>query len=360
MIYGEKEENNMKKLILLLIINLLLVGCGKDTDDTTNVTDDTSISVTDATTDSDKTTISQPDKLTGYGVYAGLDRVVNVDGDLEYLSNAFPFEYVGEDVRYHCTTNFYFTYENGYIRDSVECLVFLYFNGQYIDFSIEDSEYKTTHKLVAEKTIIGSEEQYAIDFDFSFKPYGIESGSTEKFYISVVPLHPLRVENNIETYDVKPVSVCCVKGNVMSQELSVDRKVITTSAIMPTIITGEELEGYKEELENLSKYGLDRYNDFLVKKENKIENILCICEESDNIDKTLTTIVICDNEIIKGYGDNHISSTDINENSAIVSEIDVSGLAKGKHTIFTITIMEDNIKDSFRIYRSNFVEIEIE
>jgi hypothetical protein len=36
-----------------------------------------------------------------------------------------------------------------------------------------------------------------------------------------VPLHPLRIENNIETYDVKPVSVCCVKGNVISQELSV-------------------------------------------------------------------------------------------------------------------------------------------
>ena len=160
----------MKKLILILIINIFLVGCGKDVDNTTNVTDDTSISVTDSTTDSDKTDILKPGKYIGSGTYAGLDRVVNVEGDIEYLSNAFPFEYNGEDVIYHCTTNFHFTYENGYIRDSVECLVFLYFNGQYIDFSIEDSEHKTTHKIVAGKTIIGGEEKYAVDFDFSFTP----------------------------------------------------------------------------------------------------------------------------------------------------------------------------------------------
>ena len=296
----------MKKLILILIINIFLVGCGKDVDNTTNVTDDTSISVTDSTTDSDKTDILKPGKYIGSGTYAGLDRVVNVEGDLEYLSNAFPFEYIGEDVRYHCTTNCHFEYENGYMRDSVECLVFLYFNDQYIDFSIEDSEYKITHKLVAEKTTIGEEEQYAVDFDFSFTPYGIESGSMEKFYISVVPLHPLMVENDIEKYHISPISVCRAMGNVMSAELSVDRKVITTSCNMSTIITGEELEKYKEELDDLSEYGINSEDYFLVKKENKLENIFFMCEDSDNIDKTFTTIVICDNEIIKGYGDNHI------------------------------------------------------
>ena len=190
------------RMFFLVFISILLVGCSKDNNSNTE-NNHTESRDTETTASKPMT----PNNCYGYGVGMNIDRCVNVNGNIEYHSNVIPFEYVGEEVRYHCNSNFRYKYENGYEHESIDCLVMLFFNGQYIPFSVNNSEKMFTHKLKAINKLDDSDGTCYVDFEFSFYPYGLECGNTENFEIIVIPLQPLNISEEGEKINLLPTNV---------------------------------------------------------------------------------------------------------------------------------------------------------
>lgn len=347
-----------KILLICMLLCTLLTGCNNTTvnENTSTVESNT----TEIITTNKGEEITTPDEISSYGSFMNIYRCINVDGEIEYLYNNIPFVYEGEKVSYYCTTNFEYKYNNGYEQDSIECMALLYYDGQYIDFSIEGNDTAFSHILVAEnKPDDKYDETYFIDFEFSFLPYGIDKDIVNDFYLIVVPLYPLTVVDGEEVIDYMPVPIGGIKGSVVSENESLEYKGCTSITSEQINVNEDDINSFIKELNEIRKTGVNHIECVLLKRDNILENITLINKKEDKLDNTIVTLTICDNKIMRAFSDKDILFVNTTEDGIIKSYFDTSSLDKGKHTIFTITIIKDNIKDSFEVYRSNFVNIEV-
>ena len=119
---------------------------------------------------------------------------------------------------------------------------------------------------------------------------------------------------------------------------------------------------YGQEIKKLGilEYGFNPSHEFVYQKDGKIYYTSLQCnQKEDEVNTEFNTIFICDDKVYPAFDGKEVLKYVIPSNGGIRTELDLSGLPKGEHIVFTITV--NNKDDDSDMYsRSRFAKIVIE
>ena len=119
---------------------------------------------------------------------------------------------------------------------------------------------------------------------------------------------------------------------------------------------------YGQEIKELGilEYGFNPSHEFVYQKNGKIYYTSLQCnQKEDEVNTEFNTIFICDDKVYPAFDGKEVLKYVIPSNGGIRTELDLSGLPKGEHIVFTITV-NSNGDDSDMCSRSRFAKIVIE
>ncbi|MDY4029093.1 MAG: hypothetical protein SOY46_07555, partial [Butyrivibrio crossotus] len=119
---------------------------------------------------------------------------------------------------------------------------------------------------------------------------------------------------------------------------------------------------YGQEIKELGilEYGFNPSHEFVYQKDGKVYYTSLQCnQKEDEVNTEFNTIFICDDKVYPAFDGKEVLKYVIPSNGGIRTELDLSGLPKGEHIVFTITV-NSNGDDSDMCSRSRFAKIVIE
>ena len=119
---------------------------------------------------------------------------------------------------------------------------------------------------------------------------------------------------------------------------------------------------YGQEIKELGilECGFNPFNEFVYQKDGKVYYTSLQCnQKEDEVNTEFNTIFICDDKVYPAFDGKEVLKYVIPSNGGIRTELDLSGLPKGEHIVFTITV-NSNGDDSDMCSRSRFAKIVIE
>mgnify|MGYP000827599335 FL=1 len=119
---------------------------------------------------------------------------------------------------------------------------------------------------------------------------------------------------------------------------------------------------YGQEIRELGilEYGFNPSHEFVYQKDGKVYYTSLQCnQKEDEVNTEFNTIFICDDKVYPAFDGKEVLKYVIPSNGGIRTELDLSGLPKGEHIVFTITVNNKD-DDSDMCSRSRYAKIVIE
>ena len=119
---------------------------------------------------------------------------------------------------------------------------------------------------------------------------------------------------------------------------------------------------YGQEIRELGilEYGFNPSCEYVYQKDGKVYYTSLQCnQKEDEVNTEFNTIFICDDKVYPAFDGKEVLKYVIPSNGGIKTELDLSGLPKGEHIVFTITVNNKD-DDSDMCSRSRYAKIVIE
>ena len=342
---------------IMLTTTLLLTGCGSkklDIDNKeTSLKDETSVNIeNNTTTQSNEEMPEGGYKHLAESSSAGLFAYELKDGK-EVKTNVYPDAPItlNDGKARMCIEQYNeFKYNNVVIDSTNINYTLVFHNGNYIYFDTEDG----TDKMYTSRSKNG--EQAVTDFDV------VPDKSGGKY----VAIYAAR---NTKDYMSEYGERESGGGDILVYDFVTEKGTVDECQIVPYSEKYELEEGkacadlsYGQEIKKLGilECGFNPSNEFVYQKDGKVYYTSLQCnQKEDEVNTEFNTIFICDDKVYPACDGQEVLKYVIPSNGGIRTELDLSGLPKGEHIVFTITVNNKD-DDSDMCSRSRYAKIVIE
>ena len=342
---------------IMLTTTLLLTGCGSkklDIDNKeTSLKDETSVSIENNTT-----TKSNEEMPEGGYKYQQESYFVNLfayelkDGK-EVKTDVYPDAPItlNDGKARMCMAQYgLFEYNDAVIDSTNINYALVFHNGNYICFDTEDG----TNKMYTSRSKNG--EQVMTDFQV------VPDRSDNKYTFIALARNELSYMDDYGELEISGL-------DPVTNDFVTEKGMVDECQIVPYSEKYELEEGkacadlsYGQEIRELGilEYGFNPSHEFVYQKDGKIYYTSLQCnQKEDEVNTEFNTIFICDDKVYPAFDGKEVLKYVIPSNGGIRTELDLSGLPKGEHIVFTITV-NSNGDDSDMCSRSRYAKIVIE
>ena len=342
---------------IMLTTTLLLTGCGSkklDIDNKeTSLKDETSVNI-----ENNKTTQSNEEMPEGGYKHlaesgsAGLFAYELKDGK-EVKTDVYPDAPITINdgkVRMCIAQCNEFKYNNVVIDSTNINYALVFHNGNYIYFDTEDG----TDKMYTSRSKNG--EQIMTDFQV------VPDRSDNKYTLINLARNELSYMDDYGELEVGGLEA--VTHDFVTEKGTVDECQIVPYSEKYELEEGKACAdlSYGQEIKKLGilEYGFNPSHEFVYQKDGKVYYTSLQCnQKEDEVNTEFNTIFICDDKVYPAFDGKEVLKYVIPSNGGIKTELDLSGLPKGEHIVFTITV--NNKDDDSDMYsRSRYAKIVIE
>ena len=342
---------------IMLTTTLLLTGCGSkklDIDNKeTSLKDETSISIeNNTTTQSNEEMPEGGYKHLAESSSAGLFAYELKDGK-EVKTNVYPDAPItlNDGKARMCIEQYNeFKYNNVVIDSTNINYTLVFHNGNYIYFDTEDG----TDKMYTSRSKNG--EQIMTDFQV------VPDRSDNKYTLINLARNELSYMDDYGESEISGPDP--VTHDFVTEKGTVDECQIVPYSEKYELEEGESCAdlSYGQEIKEMGilEYGFNPSHEFVYQKDGKVYYTSLQCnQKEDEVNTEFNTIFICDDKVYPAFDGKEVLKYVIPSNGGIRTELDLSGLPKGEHIVFTITV-NSNGDDSDMCSRSRFAKIVIE
>ena len=342
---------------IMLTTTLLLTGCGSkklDIDNKeTSLKDETSGNIENNTTT--KSNEEMPEGGYKYQKVSGSARLFayELKDGKEVKTDVYPDAPITlNDGKIRMCMAQYGSFEyNDAVIDSTNINYALVFhNGNYICFDTEDG----TNKMYTSRSKNG--EQIMTDFQV------VPDRSDNKYTLINLARNELSYMDDYGELEISGPDP--VTHDFVTEKGTVDECQIVPYSEKYELEEGESCAdlSYGQEIKELGilEYGFNPSHEFVYQKDGKVYYTSLQCnQKEDEVNTEFNTIFICDDKVYPAFDGKEVLKYVIPSNGGIRTELDLSGLPKGEHIVFTITV-NSNGDDSDMCSRSRFAKIVIE
>ena len=342
---------------IMLTTTLLLTGCGSkklDIDNKeTSLKDETSISIeNNTTTQSNEEMPEGGYKHLAESSSAGLFAYELKDGK-EVKTNVYPDAPItlNDGKARMCIEQYNeFKYNNVVIDSTNINYTLVFHNGNYICFDTEDG----TNKMYTSRSKNG--EQIMTDFQV------VPDRSDNKYTLINLARNELSYMDDYGESEISGPDP--VTHDFVTEKGTVDECQIVPYSEKYELEEGESCAdlSYGQEIKEMGilEYGFNPSHEFVYQKDGKVYYTSLQCnQKEDEVNTEFNTIFICDDKVYPAFDGKEVLKYVIPSNGGIRTELDLSGLPKGEHIVFTITVNNKD-DDSDMCSRSRYAKIVIE
>ena len=342
---------------IMLTTTLLLTGCGSkklDIDNKeTSLKDETSVS-----TENNTTTQSNEEMPEGgykYPSETGSARLFayELKEGKEVKTDVYPDAPItlNDGKARMCMAQYgSFEYNNVVIDSTNINYALVFHNGNYIYFDTEDG----TDKMYTSRSKNG--EQIMTDFQV------VPDRSDNKYTFIALARNELSYMDDYGELEISGLDP--VTNDFVTEKGTVDECQIVPYSEKYELEEGKACAdlSYGQEIRELGilEYGFNPSCEYVYQKDGKVYYTSLQCnQKEDEVNTEFNTIFICDDKVYPAFDGKEVLKYVIPSNGGIRTELDLSGLPKGEHIVFTITV-NSNGDDSDMCSRSRFAKIVIE
>ena len=342
---------------IMLTTTLLLTGCGSkklDIDNKeTSLKDETSVNIeNNATTQSNE---EMPEGGYKYPSETGSARLFAYE--LKYGKEVKTDVYPDAPITLNdgkarmCMAQYgLFEYNDAVIDSTNINYALVFHNGNYICFDTEDG----TNKMYTSRSKNG--EQIMTDFQV------VPDRSDNKYTFIALARNELSYMDDYGELEISGL-------DPVTKDFVTEKGTVDECQIVPYSEKYELEEGkacadlsYGQEIKELGilEYGFNPSHEFVYQKDGKVYYTSLQCnQKEDEVNTEFNTIFICDDKVYPAFDGKEVLKYVIPSNGGIRTELDLSGLPKGEHIVFTITVNNKD-DDSDMCSRSRYAKIVIE
>ena len=342
---------------IMLTATLLLTGCGNkklDIDNKeTSLKDETSGNIENNTTT--QSNEEMPEGGYKYSSESGFVRLsaYELKDGKEVKTDVYPDAPITLNdgkIRMCMTQYRSFEYNNAVIDSTNINYALVFHNGNYIYFDTEDG----TDKMYTSRSKNG--EQIMTDFQV------VSDRSDNKYTLINLARNELSYMDDYGELEVGGLEA--VTHDFVTEKGTVDECQIVPYSEKYELEEGKACAdlSYGQEIKKLGilEYGFNPSHEFVYQKDGKIYYTSLQCnQKEDEVNTEFNTIFICDDKVYPAFDGKEVLKYVIPSNGGIRTELDLSGLPKGEHIVFTITV-NSNGDDSDMCSRSRYAKIVIE
>ena len=342
---------------IMLTTTLLLTGCGSkklDIDNKeTSLKDETSVS-----TENNTTTQSNEEMPEGgykYPSETGSARLFayELKEGKEVKTDVYPDAPItlNDGKARMCMAQYgSFEYNDAVIDSTNINYALVFHNGNYICFDTEDG----TNKMYTSRSKNG--EQIMTDFQV------VPDRSDNKYTFIALARNELSYMDDYGELEISGLDP--VTNDFVTEKGTVDECQIVPYSEKYELEEGKACAdlSYGQEIRELGilEYGFNPSCEYVYQKDGKVYYTSLQCnQKEDEVNTEFNTIFICDDKVYPAFDGKEVLKYVIPSNGGIKTELDLSGLPKGEHIVFTITV-NSNGDDSDMCSRSRFAKIVIE
>ena len=342
---------------IMLTTTLLLTGCGSkklDIDNKeTSLKDETSISIeNNTTTQSNEEMPEGGYKHLAESSSAGLFAYELKDGK-EVKTNVYPDAPItlNDGKARMCMAQYgSFEYNDAVIDSTNINYALVFHNGNYICFDTEDG----TDKMYTSRSKNG--EQIMTDFQV------VPDRSDNKYTFIALARNELSYMDDYGELEISGLDP--VTNDFVTEKGTVDECQIVPYSEKYELEEGKACAdlSYGQEIRELGilEYGFNPSCEYVYQKDGKVYYTSLQCnQKEDEVNTEFNTIFICDDKVYPAFDGKEVLKYVIPSNGGIKTELDLSGLPKGEHIVFTITVNNKD-DDSDMCSRSRYAKIVIE
>ena len=342
---------------IMLTTTLLLTGCGSkklDIDNKeTSLKDETSVNIeNNTTTQSNEEMPEGGYKYPSESCFSSLSAYELKDGK-KVKTDVYPDAPITLDdgkVRMCMTQYSSFEYNDAVIDSTNINYALVFHNGNYICFDTEDG----TNKMYTSRSKNG--EQIMTDFQL------VPDRSDNKYTLINLARNELSYMDDYGELEVGGLEA--VTHDFVTEKGTVDECQIVPYSEKYELEEGKACAdlSYGQEIKELGilEYGFNPSHEFVYQKDGKVYYTSLQCnQKEDEVNTEFNTIFICDDKVYPAFDGKEVLKYVIPSNGGIKTELDLSGLPKGEHIVFTITV-NSNGDDSDMCSRSRYAKIVIE
>lgn len=342
---------------IMLTTTLLLTGCGSkklDIDNKeTSLKDETSVS-----TENNTTTQSNEEMPEGgykYPSETGSARLFAYE--LKYGKEVKTDVYPDAPITLNdgkarmCMAQYgSFEYNDAVIDSTNINYALVFHNGNYICFDTEDG----TNKMYTSRSKNG--EQIMTDFQV------VPDRSDNKYTFIALARNELSYMDDYGELEISGLDP--VTNDFVTEKGTVDECQIVPYSEKYELEEGKACAdlSYGQEIRELGilEYGFNPSCEYVYQKDGKVYYTSLQCnQKEDEVNTEFNTIFICDDKVYPAFDGKEVLKYVIPSNGGIKTELDLSGLPKGEHIVFTITVNNKD-DDSDMCSRSRYAKIVIE
>ena len=342
---------------IMLTTTLLLTGCGSkklDIDNKeTSLKDETSVS-----TENNTTTQSNEEMPEGgykYPSETGSARLFayELKEGKEVKTDVYPDAPItlNDGKARMCIEQYNeFKYNNVVIDSTNINYTLVFHNGNYIYFDTEDG----TDKMYTSRSKNG--EQIMTDFQV------VPDRSDNKYTFIALARNELSYMDDYGELEISGLDP--VTNDFVTEKGTVDECQIVPYSEKYELEEGKACAdlSYGQEIRELGilEYGFNPSCEYVYQKDGKVYYTSLQCnQKEDEVNTEFNTIFICDDKVYPAFDGKEVLKYVIPSNGGIKTELDLSGLPKGEHIVFTITVNNKD-DDSDMCSRSRYAKIVIE
>lgn len=342
---------------IMLTTTLLLTGCGskkRDIDNKeTSLKDETSVSIENNTTT--QSNEEMPEGGYKYSLESGFVRLsaYELKYGKEVKTDVYPDAPItlNDGKARMCMAQYRsFEYNNAVIDSTNINYALVFHNGNYICFDTEDG----TNKMYTSRSKNG--EQVMTDFQV------VPDRSDNKYTFIALARNELSYMDDYGELEISGL-------DPVTNDFVTEKGMVDECQIVPYSEKYELEEGkacadlsYGQEIRELGilEYGFNPSCEYVYQKDGKVYYTSLQCnQKEDEVNTEFNTIFICDDKVYPAFDGKEVLKYVIPSNGGIRTELDLSGLPKGEHIVFTITV--NNKDDDSDMYsRSRYAKIVIE
>lgn len=342
---------------IMLTTTLLLTGCGSkklDIDNKeTSLKDETSVS-----TENNTTTQSNEEMPEGgykYPSETGSARLFayELKEGKEVKTDVYPDAPItlNDGKARMCMAQYgSFEYNDAVIDSTNINYALVFHNGNYICFDTEDG----TNKMYTSRSKNG--EQIMTDFQV------VSDRSDNKYTFIALARNELSYMDDYGELEISGLDP--VTNDFVTEKGTVDECQIVPYSEKYELEEGKACAdlSYGQEIRELGilEYGFNPSCEYVYQKDGKVYYTSLQCnQKEDEVNTEFNTIFICDDKVYPAFDGKEVLKYVIPSNGGIKTELDLSGLPKGEHIVFTITVNNKD-DDSDMCSRSRYAKIVIE
>jgi hypothetical protein len=201
--------------------------------------------------------------------------------------------------------------------EEIPLMAMLLLDGKYIPFSIDDNEETKIHYF---ETINGEEQTYTL----KFKPYGVSKTERKEIQFIIIPFYSKK-DTALQENDILEIK----KGIISESE---DLEIEESMTEISYEIIEDLKQKYNKDLHEISPYNGAIF-DYIIQNE---DGSVYYMGDYDN--GSYSTYLFCDGELYNGFDNQYCMNWTKKQEGYVNKAIDTSGLSKGEHTLFAVTV----------------------